>query len=216
MILILIGPPGAGKGTQAKILEQKFNILQLSTGDILRAKAKADDGLGRKLKAIMDSGAFAPDDMMIDIIAERIQQPDCRNGFILDGFPRTVKQAEALDKMLAKLNLKLDMVIELKVDDEALVERIVGRCSCTMCGASYHIKFNPPKRLGVCDICGSSQIVCRSDDKEDKVRDRLENFYQLTLPILPYYEQKGVLKYVDGMLPVEDVSKAILKLLNPA
>jgi adenylate kinase len=214
MILILIGPPGAGKGTQAKILEQKFNILQLSTGDMLRAKAKADDSTARKLKAIMDAGNFAPDELMIDIIAERIQQPDCKNGFILDGFPRTVKQAEALDKMLAKLSLKLDIVIELKVDDDALVERIVGRCSCTMCGASYHIKFNPPKRLGVCDICGSSQIVCRSDDKEEKVRDRLENFYQLTLPILPYYEQKGLLKHVDGMLPVEDVSKAILKLLN--
>lgn len=214
MILILIGPPGAGKGTQAKVLEQKFNILQLSTGDMLRAKAKADDSTARKLKAIMDAGNFAPDDMMVDIIAERIQQPDCKNGFILDGFPRTVKQAEALDKMLAKLSLKLDIVIELKVDDDALVERIVGRCSCTMCGASYHIKFNPPKRLGVCDICGSSQIVCRSDDKEEKVRARLENFYQLTLPILPYYEQKGLLKRVDGMLPVEDVSKAILKLLD--
>ncbi len=214
MILILIGPPGAGKGTQAKILEQKFNILQLSSGDMLRAKAKADDSTARKLKALMDSGAFAPDDLMIDIIAERIQQPDCKNGFILDGFPRTVKQAEALDKMLAKLNLKLDIVVELKVNDDSLVERIVGRCSCQQCGASYHIKFNPPKRLGVCDICGSSQIICRSDDKEGKVRDRLENFYQLTLPILPYYEQKGLLQRVDGMLPVEQVSQAILKLLD--
>jgi adenylate kinase len=214
MILILIGPPGAGKGTQAKLLEQKYNIIQLSTGDMLRAKAKQQDDLGLRLKAIMDSGKFAPDDMMIELIADRIAQPDCKNGFILDGFPRTVPQAEALDAMLARMNLKLDNVIELKVDDEALVERITGRVSCASCGASYHPKFNPPKITGVCDVCGGKEMICRSDDREENVRSRLQNFYNLTAPIIPYYEKGGRLKHVNGMLPVDQVAGEIAKILG--
>lgn len=214
MILILIGPPGAGKGTQAKLLEQKYNIIQLSTGDMLRAKAKQQDDLGLRLKAIMDSGKFAPDDMMVELIADRIAQPDCKNGFILDGFPRTVPQAEALDKMLSRMKLTLDNVIELKVDDEALVERITGRFSCAACGASYHAKFNPTKVEGVCDICGGTEFICRSDDREENVRARLQNFYDLTAPIIPYYEKGGRLKRVNGMMAVGQVADEITQILG--
>lgn len=213
-ILILMGPPGAGKGTQAKFLEHEFHIVQLSTGDILRNRIKNEDELGLKLKALMDAGKYAPDALMIEIIAERITQPDCKNGFILDGFPRTVAQAEALDKMLSDKNLQLEAVIELKVDDDALVDRITGRCGCGDCGASFHMKFNPPKVEGVCDNCGSTNIVCRTDDKEEKVRERLSNFYTQTAPILPYYKAKGLLKQIDGMAPVAEVSASLLKLLK--
>ncbi len=214
MILILMGPPGAGKGTQAKMLEHAFHIVQLSTGDILRHRVMTQDALGQELKALMDAGKYAPDDLMIKIISERIDQPDCKNGFILDGFPRTVAQAKALDAMLTEKKRTLKAVIELKVDDNALVERIIGRCSCVDCGASYHAKFNPTKVEGVCDNCGSTNIVCRSDDKEEKVRERLNNFYNQTAPILPYYAEKGLLKQVDGMAPVPQVSQAIMDVLN--
>lgn len=211
MILILFGPPGAGKGTQAKFLEQKFNIVQLSTGDMLRAKVKQADPLADKIKEIFAAGALVSDDIMIALIEDRIQQPDCHNGFILDGFPRTVPQAEALDEMFVKLNLKLDAAIELKVDEDALVERITGRCSCSKCGASYHSKFNPPKAEGICDLCGGD-IVCRTDDNEETVRARLKVYHEQTEPVLPYYKAKGDLKTVDGMAPMDDVTKAILKL----
>lgn len=213
MILILMGPPGAGKGTQSKFLEQKFNIVQLATGDMFRARVKKDDAFAAELKAIMNAGALVPDELTIKMIAERIAEPDCKNGFILDGFPRTVPQAEALDKMLEDKNLKLDAVIELKVDEEALVERISGRCSCAKCGATYHKKFNPPKVDGVCDICGSNEIVCRTDDNEETIRKRLKAYRDQTAPILPYYAEKGLLKQVDGMAPMDDVTQAILKLL---
>lgn len=211
MILILFGPPGAGKGTQAKFLEQKFNIVQLSTGDMLRAKVRQADPLADKIKEIFAAGALVPDDIMIALIEDRIKQADCANGFILDGFPRTVPQAEALDSMFAKLNLKLDAAIELKVDEDALVERITGRCSCSKCGASYHSKFNPPKVEGVCDLCGG-EIICRTDDNEETVRARLKTYHEQTEPVLPYYRAKGVLKSVDGMAPMDDVTKAIINL----
>jgi adenylate kinase len=211
MILILFGPPGAGKGTQAKFLEQKFNIVQLSTGDMLRAKVKEADPLAEKIKEIFAAGALVPDDIMISIIEDRIQQPDCANGFILDGFPRTVPQAEALDAMFAKQNLTLDAVIELKVDENALVERIVGRCSCSKCGASYHSTFNPPKAEGICDLCGG-EIVCRTDDNEETVRARLKTYHEQTEPVLPYYKGKGALKQVDGMADIDDVTRAIIEL----
>lgn len=213
MIVILFGPPGAGKGTQAKLLEKEFHIVQLSTGDMLRAKVRQADPLAEKIKAIFDAGALVPDDIMIALIEDRIQQDDCKNGFILDGFPRTVPQAEALDAMFAKQNLQLDAAIELKVDEEALVERITGRCSCSKCGASYHVKFNPPKVQGVCDLCGG-EIVCRTDDNEETVRARLKTYHEQTAPVLPYYKAKGMLKQVDGMLAVEDVSKELLKVLR--
>lgn len=213
MILILFGPPGAGKGTQAKLLEQKFNIVQLSTGDMLRAKVRQEDALAGKLKEIFAAGALVPDDIMIAMIEDRIQQPDCANGFILDGFPRTVPQAEALDAMFTKLGLSLDAVVELKVDEEALVERIVGRCSCTKCGASYHKKFNPPKVEGICDLCGGD-IVCRADDNEETVRARLVTYHESTAPVLPYYQAKNILKQVDGMGAVDAVTADIYKVLS--
>lgn len=213
MILILFGPPGAGKGTQAKFLEQKFNIVQLSTGDMLRAKVKQADPLAEKIKEIFAAGALVPDDIMIDLIKDRIQQPDCANGFILDGFPRTVPQAEALDKMFADQGKKLDAAIELKVDENALVERITGRCSCSKCGASYHVKFNPPKVEGICDLCGG-EIICRTDDNEETVRARLTTYHEQTEPVLPYYRSQNVLKSVDGMAPMDDVTQQILAILK--
>lgn len=209
MILILFGPPGAGKGTQAKLLEQKFNIIQLSTGDMLRAKVRQEDALAGKLKEIFAAGALVPDDIMIAMIEERIQHDDCANGFILDGFPRTVPQAEALDAMFAKLGLALDAVVQLQVDEEALIERIVGRCSCTKCGASYHKKFNPPKVEGVCDLCGG-EIACRTDDNnEDTIRARLKTYHESSAPVLPYYAGKNLLKAVDGMRGVDEVAAEI-------
>lgn len=211
MILILFGPPGAGKGTQAKFLEQKFNIVQLSTGDMLRAKVKQADPLAEKIKEIFAAGGLVSDDIMIAIIEDRIQQPDCANGFILDGFPRTVPQAEALDKMFTDQGKKLDAAIELKVDENALVERITGRCSCSKCGTSYHSKFNPPKVEGICDACGG-EIICRTDDNEETVRARLKVYHEQTEPVLPYYKAKGALKSVDGMAPMDDVTKEIMKL----
>jgi adenylate kinase len=214
MILILLGPPGAGKGTQAKILEKQFGIVQLSTGDMLRAQVKKGDDLGLKLKTILDAGQLVSDDIMIDLISLRIGEADCKNGFILDGFPRTAPQAQTLDKMLEWRKLKLDAVIELKVDEDALVERITGRCSCSACGASYHKKFAPSKVDGVCDKCGSTEIVCRTDDTEETVRARLKSYHANTAPILPYYGQKGLLHQVDGMAGVDDVSKAVLTALK--
>src|SRR5690606_25854510 len=214
MILILLGPPGAGKGTQAKILEHQFNIVQLSTGDMLRAQVRKGDELGQKLKTILDAGQLVSDDIMIDLISHRIGEEDCKNGFILDGFPRTVPQAQALDKMFEWRKLKLDAVIELKVDENALVERITGRCSCAKCGASYHKKFNPPKVEGVCDNCGSTEIICRTDDNEETVRSRLKAYHQNTAPILPYYAARGLLKQVDGMADVEHVSAEIVAALG--
>jgi adenylate kinase len=214
MILILLGPPGAGKGTQAKLLEQKFRIVQLSTGDMLRTQVKRGDELGLRLKDILDSGQLVSDDIMIDLISRRIGEDDCKNGFILDGFPRTVPQAQALDKMFEWRKLKLDAVIELKVDENALVERITGRCSCSKCGASYHKKFSPPKVEGICDKCGSSEIVCRTDDTEETVRARLKAYHANTAPILPYYDAKGILKRVNGMLQPDQVSQAILALVS--
>lgn len=212
MILILFGPPGAGKGTQAKFLEQKFNIVQLSTGDMLRAKARQDDPLAEKIKAIFAAGALVPDDIMIAMIEDRIQQTDCSNGFILDGFPRTVPQAEALDGMFTRLGLTLDAVVELKVDENALVERITGRCSCSKCGASYHKTLNPPKVEGVCDLCGG-EIVCRTDDNEETVRARMKTYHEQTMPLLPYYQGKNVLKQVDGMKPMDEVTVDICDVL---
>ena len=213
MIVILFGPPGAGKGTQAKFIEEKFNIVQLSTGDMLRAKVRQQDPLAAKIKQIFDAGALVPDDIMIDLIEDRIAQPDCANGFILDGFPRTVPQAEALDAMFAKKGLRLDAAIELKVDENALVERITGRCSCSQCGASYHAKFNPPKVEGVCDACGG-EIVCRTDDNEETVRARLKTYHDQTAPVLPYYQAQGVLEQVDGMASMDDVAQQIARILS--
>jgi adenylate kinase len=206
--IVLLGPPGAGKGTQAKRLEEKHGLVQLSTGDMLRAERKSGSELGRKVQAIMDRGELVSDDIIVALIAARIDQL-AGKGFILDGFPRTVPQAEALDRMLREKGLKLDHVIEMTVDEPALIRRIGGRFSCAKCGASYHDDFNRPKTAGVCDVCGSTELVHRADDNPEAVKIRLDAYHRQTAPILPYYRAKGVLRPVDGMADIDEVSRQI-------
>ena len=213
MNLILLGPPGAGKGTQAQLLKERHNLVQLSTGDMLRATAASGGELGQKVKAIMASGALVSDDIIIAMIAERIARPDCASGFILDGFPRTTGQAEALDRMLTDKGMKLDAVIELKVDDAALVERISGRFSCAACGAGYHDEYKKTKVKGVCDACGGAEFVRREDDKAETVKARLDAYNRQTAPLLPYYKARGVLRTVDGMASIEAVAAQVEKAL---
>ena len=209
MNIILFGAPGAGKGTQANFLIKEFGLIQISTGDILRAAVASGSEMGQRAKKVMDAGELMPDEIMIEIISERIDQPDCANGFILDGFPRSTPQAEALDKLLADKSLDFGKVIELKVDEEALVERITGRYSCAKCGAGYHDKFQQPKRDGVCDVCGTTKFSRRSDDNEETVRSRLAAYNAQTAEIVPYYGAKGNLVEIDGMLDIENVTVAI-------
>jgi len=214
--LILLGPPGAGKGTQAAHIKQKYQIAHLSTGDMLREAVAAGTELGKQAKAIMDAGKLVPDDLMIRLVAERIEQPDCANGFILDGYPRTRGQAEALDQLLAERDAKLDAVIEIRVDDDALVERISGRFSCARCGAGYHDKFKQPRQPGVCDECGSTEFTRRADDNAETVRARLEAYNAQTAPLLPYYREKGLLRTVDGMVDIPHVTSQIDEVLARA
>jgi adenylate kinase len=215
MNIVLLGPPGAGKGTQAKRLQDRFGLVQLSTGDMLRAAVASGSEIGRKTKAIMDAGQLVPDDVVVALIADRIAKADCRKGFILDGFPRTTKQAEALDKMLAAKGLKLDHVIEMQVNDDALVDRISGRYTCKSCGVGYHDRFQRPKAPGVCDKCGSTEFVRRADDNAETVKTRLAAYHAQTAPILPYYRAKGTLQQVDGMAPIDDVTKALIAIIAP-
>ena len=205
MNLILLGPPGAGKGTQAERLCDAFNLVQLSTGDMLREEVKSGSELGRTAKEIMERGDLVPDDLMIAMIAGRIDTGNGGDGVILDGFPRTTAQAEALDAMLVEKGLKIDRVVQITVDEDAVVERISGRFSCAKCGAGYHDTFKRPKQEGVCDICGATEFNRRADDNAETVRSRLEAYREQTAPILPYYEAKGSLQAVDGMGSIDDV-----------
>ncbi|HQT46839.1 MAG TPA: adenylate kinase [Acidocella sp.] len=214
MELILLGPPGAGKGTQSKLLETRYRVAQISTGDMLRAEVKAESPIGLEAKSVMDSGKLVSDDLIIRMIGERIARPDCANGFILDGFPRTVPQAEALDALLHDTKVDLDAVIELKVDEKVLVERISGRFSCAKCGAGYHDSFKQPKHPGVCDVCGSTEFIRRPDDKAETVHARLEAYNAQTAPILPYYRSKGRLRTVDGMAEMNEVEAQIEAVLR--
>jgi len=207
MKLVLLGPPGAGKGTQAKRLEDALGVIQLSTGDMLRAEVSSGSDIGREADAIMKAGKLVPDALIVGMIGERISKDDCRNGFILDGFPRTVPQAEALDAMLTERNLRIDRVISIDVDDEAMVERITGRFTCAKCGAGYHDSFQKPKVDGVCDACGGTEFTRRADDNAETVRSRLHAYHEQTEPIIAYYANTGVLKSIDGMAPIDDVTE---------
>jgi adenylate kinase len=213
MKLILLGPPGAGKGTQAKMLTEQFGIPQIATGDILRAALQAGTPLGVKAKSYMDAGALVPDDVVIGIVRERLQQNDCQTGFILDGFPRTVAQADALQATLVALDRRLDRVVSLKVNADELVERLIGRRTCRSCGRGYHVRFDPPRAADRCDACGG-ELFQRDDDREETIRKRLAVYDQQTAPLIDYYRSAALLTELDGMLPIPVVQEQMLTALR--
>ncbi|WDM21510.1 adenylate kinase [Paenibacillus polymyxa] len=213
MNILIMGPPGAGKGTQADVIVKEFGIPHISTGDAFRLAMKQGTPIGIKAKEYIDKGELVPDDVTIGIVEERLQQPDCKKGFLLDGFPRTLAQAEALDQILSRLNTKLDDVINLKVDSDNLLARITGRRVCKNCGTSYHIVFNPPKVEGICDKDGG-ELYQRPDDNEDSVRTRLDEYSNKTAPLLTFYENQNLLRHIDGEQDIDVVSQNIVSLLR--
>ncbi len=213
MNLIFLGPPGAGKGTQAKMVSSKYQIPHISTGDILREAVKEGSPLGVKAKSYMDKGELVPDEVVIGIIEERLKAPDCKNGFILDGFPRTIPQAEALDEVLANLGIGIDHVINIEVFEDELVRRLSGRRVCKNCGANFHIIFDPPKKEGVCDKCGG-ELYQRDDDKEETVRNRLKVYSNQTAPLIDFYRKKGLLRSIEGVGGIDLIFNKIEEVLK--
>ena len=213
MKIIMLGAPGAGKGTQAKMIAEKYGIPHVSTGDIFRANIKNGTELGMEAKKYMDQGQLVPDELTVKILLDRVAQDDCKNGYVLDGFPRTIPQAEVLDKALTELGDAIDFAIDVNVPDENIVKRMSGRRACLSCGTTYHIEHIPPKKEGICDACGS-ELVLRDDDKPETVKNRLDVYHKQTQPLIDFYEAKGILKSVDGTVPMEDVFAAITEILG--
>lgn len=213
MKIIMLGAPGAGKGTQAKMIADKYSVPHISTGDIFRANIKNGTELGMEAKKYMDQGLLVPDELTVKILLDRVAQDDCKNGYVLDGFPRTIPQAEVLDKALAELDETIDFAIDVNVPDENIINRMSGRRACLACGATYHITHVPPKQEGICDRCGK-ELVLRDDDKPETVKNRLEIYHEQTQPLIDFYTAKGVLKTVDGTVDMKDVFNAIVTILG--
>ena len=213
MKIIMLGAPGAGKGTQAKKIAAEYKIPHISTGDIFRANIKNNTELGQKAKAYMDKGELVPDELTLDLIMDRFKQPDCENGYVLDGFPRTIPQAEALDRALAEMGQKIDYAIDVEVPDENIVNRMSGRRACVDCGATYHIVYAPTAKEGICDKCGG-ELILRDDDKPETVLKRLGVYHEQTQPLIDYYTKAGILKTVDGTVDINDVFAAIVEILG--
>ena len=213
MKILMLGAPGAGKGTQAKMIADKYGVPHISTGDIFRANIKNGTELGMEAKKYMDQGLLVPDELTVRILLDRVAQDDCKNGYVLDGFPRTIPQAEVLDSELTKLGDHIDYAINVDVPDENIVKRMSGRRACLTCGATYHIEHVPPKKEGICDVCGS-ELVLRDDDKPETVKNRLNVYHEQTQPLIDFYTEKGVLKTVDGTVPMEEVFAAITAILG--
>ena len=213
MKIIMLGAPGAGKGTQAKKIAAKYEIPHISTGDIFRANIKNGTELGKKAKTYMDQGLLVPDELVVDLVVDRVNQDDCKNGYVLDGFPRTIPQAEALTEALAKLGQKMDYAIDVNVPDENIVRRMGGRRACVGCGATYHVEYAPTKKEGICDVCGA-ELILRDDDKPETVQKRLNVYHEQTQPLIDYYTEAGILKTVDGTVDIDDVFQAIVDILG--
>ena len=213
MKIIMLGAPGAGKGTQAKMIADKYAIPHISTGDIFRANIKNGTELGQKAKTYMDQGLLVPDELVVDLVVDRVKQDDCKNGYVLDGFPRTIPQAESLDAALAKLDEKIDYAINVEVPDENIIARMSGRRACVSCGATYHIVHIPTKVEGICDRCGA-ELILRDDDKPETVKKRLDVYHEQTQPLIDFYSNKGILKSVDGTVDMMDVFAAIVAILG--
>lgn len=213
MKIIMLGAPGAGKGTQAKKIAAKYGIPHISTGDIFRANIKNGTELGKKAKTYMDQGLLVPDELVVDLVVDRVNQDDCKNGYVLDGFPRTIPQAEALTEALAKMGQKVDYAIDVDVPDENIVRRMGGRRACVGCGATYHVEYAPTKKEGICDVCGG-ELILRDDDKPETVQKRLNVYHEQTQPLIDYYTKAGILKTVDGTVDINDVFQAIVDILG--